>query len=113
VDRQRVRRAAQSAVLATALRLRALAPVAVQLQQFPAIWDSAQFHDAAVHESRPGADNQVADGARYEDFARTGLAEDPRRNVHRDPADVGIHQFALAGVNADADLDAQFVGIVT
>jgi hypothetical protein len=102
VDRQRVRRAAESAVLATALRLN---PVAVQLQQFPATWDSAQFDDAAVHESRPGADNQVADG--------TGLAEDPRRNVHRDPADVGIHQFALAGVNADADLDAQFLGIVT
>ena len=35
------------------------------------------------------------------------LAEDPRRDVYRESPDVGIQQFALAGVDAGADLDAQ------
>ena len=36
-----------------------------------------------------------------------GLAEDARGDVDGDPADVVIEQFALAGVDAGADLDAQ------
>ena len=40
-----------------------------------------------------------------------GLAEDPRRDVYCDPPDVGVQQFALAGVDASADLDAQCLGV--
>ena len=40
-----------------------------------------------------------------------GLAEDPRRDVHREPPDVGVEQFALAGVDARADLDTQCFGV--
>ena len=46
-----------------------------------------------------------------EDFAGAGLAEDPRRDVYGDPPDVGVQQFALAGVDAGADLDAQCLGV--
>ena len=35
-----------------------------------------------------------------------GVAEDPRRDVHGDPADVGIQQFALTGVDGSTNLDA-------
>ena len=57
------------------------------------------------------ADDQVTHGARDEDFAGAGLAEDARRDVYGDPADVVVEQFALAGVDAGADLDAQRLGI--
>ena len=40
-----------------------------------------------------------------------GLAEDARRDVYRDPTDVVVQQFALAGVDAGADLDAQCLGV--
>ena len=41
------------------------------------------------------------------------MAEDARRDVYRDASDVGVHEFALTGVNADADFDTQLFGIVT
>ena len=37
--------------------------------------------------------------------------QDPRRDVYGDPPDVGVEQFALAGVDAGADLDAQCLGL--
>ena len=40
------------------------------------------------------------------------MTEDSRRDVDGDSADVGVHQFALAGVDADTDLDAQLLGVV-
>ena len=41
----------------------------------------------------------------------SGVAEDPRRDVHGDPSNVVVEQFALAGVDASADLDAQCLGV--
>jgi hypothetical protein len=38
------------------------------------------------------------------------VAEDARRDVYRDPPDVSVEQFALAGMDACADLDAQHLG---
>ena len=38
--------------------------------------------------ARARADDQVMDGAGDEDFTGAGLAEDPRGDVHCDPADV-------------------------
>ena len=61
--------------------------------------------------ARARADDQVTHGARDQDVAGAGLAEDPRRDVYRDPADVAVQQFALAGVDAGADLDAQCLGL--
>ena len=40
-----------------------------------------------------------------------GLAEDPRGDVYGDPPDVVVQQFAFAGVDAGADLDAQCLGV--
>ncbi len=44
-------------------------------------------------------------------FARLGVAEDARRDVYREPPDIGLQQFTLAGVDAGADLDAQGFGV--
>ena len=52
-----------------------------------------------------GADDQVTHGARQQDLVRVGAAADPRRDVYRYATDVGIEQFAFAGVDASADLD--------
>ena len=35
------------------------------------------------------------------------MRQDPRRDVHGDPADIVADQFALSSVDADADLDSQ------
>ena len=63
--------------------------------------------------SKPGAraDHQVTHGARDQDFAGAGLAEDPRGDVYGEPPDVVAQEFAFAGVDASADLDAQCFGV--
>src|SRR3954471_15048135 len=85
--------------------------MAIDGEELPGAGYSAQLDAAAVLEAGARADHQVADGARDEDFARPGLAKDARRDVYRDPPDVGAQQFALAGVNAGADLDTQCFGV--
>ncbi len=54
----------------------------------------------------PDPTTRSPSGAGNEDFANAGVAEDPRRDVHSDPADVGIQQFALTGVDGSTNLDA-------
>ena len=85
--------------------------VAIDRQELPGARNAAQLDAAAVLEAGARADHQVAHGARDQNFAGARLAEDPRRDVYCDPADVVVEQFAFAGVDAHADLDAQGVGV--
>ncbi len=85
--------------------------MAIDRQQLPDTGHTAQLDAAAVLEPRPRADDKVADGAGNEDFTGAGLTADPRRNVYREPPDVGLQQFALAGVDTGANLHAQCLGI--
>src|ERR1700751_1513671 len=80
-------------------------------QRFPDTGHTAQLDAAAVLEARARTDDQVTHGARDEDLAGTGLAKDPRRDVYGNSPDVSVDQFALAGVDAGADLDAQRLGV--
>ena len=79
--------------------------------ELPGAGHTTQLDAAAVLEAGARADDQVTDGPGDEDFAGAGLAEDPRRDVDGEPPDVGVQQFALAGVDASADLDAQCLGV--
>src|SRR5580693_2728599 len=85
--------------------------MAIDRQQLPGAWHATQLDAAALLKARARADHQVTHGARDQDFTGTGLPEDPRRDVYREPPDVGIQQFTLAGVDASADLDAQRLGV--
>jgi hypothetical protein len=77
----------------------------------PGAGHAAQLDAAAVLEAGARADHQVTHGARDQDFAGAGLAEDPRGDVYGEPPDVGLEQFAFAGVDASTDLDAQCLGV--
>jgi hypothetical protein len=77
----------------------------------PGAGHATQLDAAAVLEARARADDQVTHGAGDEDVTRAGLAEDARGDVYREPPDVGVEQFALAGVDAGADLNAQGLGV--
>ena len=59
--------------------------MAVNREELPGAGHTTQFDAAAVGKAPPRADHQVTHGARDEDFAGAGLAEDPRRDVYRDP----------------------------
>ena len=85
--------------------------MAIDRQKLPGAGHATQLDAAAVLEAGARADDQITHGAGDEDFAGAGLAEDPRRDVYGDPPDVGVQQFALAGVDAGADLDAQGLGV--
>ena len=81
--------------------------MAIDRQQLPAAGHTTQLDAATVLEAGARADNQITHGARDEDVAGAGLAEDPRGDVDGEPPDVGVQQFALAGMDGSADLDAQ------
>src|ERR1700731_4483647 len=85
--------------------------MAIHRQELPGAGHTAQLDAAAVLEAGARADDQVTHGAGDKDFAGAGLAADPRRDVYRDSPDVGVQQFALAGVDARADLDAECLGV--
>src|SRR6476660_4309727 len=72
----------------------------IYCQQLPGAGHATQLDAAAILEARARAHDQVPDRAVDKDFAHPGLAEDARRDVYRDPPDVGAQQFALAGVDA-------------
>jgi hypothetical protein len=73
--------------------------VAIDRQELPGAGHATQLDIAAVLEAYARADHEVADGAGDKDFAGAGLSENPRRDVYRDPPDVAVKQFALAGVD--------------
>jgi hypothetical protein len=83
--------------------------VAIDRQELPGAGHAPPLDAAAVLESGARADDEVAHGAGDEDVAGVGLAEDARRDVYG--ADVDVEQFALAGVDANADLDAKCLGL--
>ena len=85
--------------------------MAIDRQQLPGAGHVPQLDAAAILEPRARSDDQVTHGAGDQDFTGAGLAEDARRDVYREPPDVGVQQFALAGVNASAELDAQCLGV--
>jgi hypothetical protein len=87
--------------------------MAIDRQELPSSGHAPQLDIATVVKTRARADDQITHGTRYEDFAGAGLAEDPRRDMYCDSPDVGVEQFALASVNAGANLDAQLLGIST
>jgi hypothetical protein len=74
-------------------------------QELPGAGHATQFDDAAVPKPVPERATRSR-GAGDEDFAGRCLAENPRCDVHCDSSDVGIQRFALAGVDARADLNA-------
>ena len=86
--------------------------MAIDRQELPGAGHAPQLDAAAVLEAGARADDQVTDGAGDQDVAGAGVAADPRRDVYGDPPDVGVEQFALAGVDASADLDAQCLGVI-
>jgi hypothetical protein len=85
--------------------------MAIHCQQLPGAGHATQLDAAAILEAGARADDQVPDRAVDKDFAHPGLTEDARRNVYRDPPDVGAQQFTLAGVDTRADLDTQCFGV--
>ena len=68
----------------------------------PGAGHATQLDAAAVLEARARADDQITHSARDENVAGVGLAEDPRRDVYRDPRNVVVEQLALTGVDAGA-----------
>jgi hypothetical protein len=62
---------------------------------------------AAVLEAQPGADDEVLDRARHEHLAGRGRLFDACGDVHADAAQVVAEDLALAGVDADPELDAE------
>jgi hypothetical protein len=85
--------------------------MAIDCQQLPTAGNAPQLDITALFEAGARADDKVTDGAGNEDLPGAGLAADPRRDVYRDPPDVGVQQFALAGVDAGAGLNAQCLGV--
>src|SRR6201987_4095624 len=85
--------------------------MAIDGKQLPDTGHTAHLDAAPLLEARARTDDQVTHGARDEDLAGTGLAKDPRRDVYGNSPDVSVDQFALAGVDASADLDAQRLGV--
>src|SRR5207342_263511 len=57
---------------------------------------------------------EVGNGARHDDLARTGNGRDPRRDVHAESADVAaLASLYLAGVHARTDLHAKSRRVAT
>ena len=64
---------------------------------------------AAVLEGDARAGHEVLDGSRHEHLARAGGGSDARSGVDGDSRRLPGDDFALAGVNADANLEAELV----
>ena len=60
--------------------------MAIDRQELPGAGHTTQLNAAAIREARTRADDQVTHGARDEDVAGAGLAEDPRRDVASIPS---------------------------
>src|SRR5205807_6060372 len=75
--------------------------------QAPRTWHAPQLVLASVLELDLRADDQVLDGVRDQELARTRRAEDPRRDVHRDTADVVAHHLDLAGMQAGSKVEIE------
>src|SRR6478752_4968387 len=68
---------------------------------------------AALDEVEVGTGEEIDDGARDEDFARSGEGRDPLRGVNGDAGDVVASEFDFTRVEPRAYLDAQCLDRVT
>jgi hypothetical protein len=84
----------------------------IDRQELPRSGHATQIDYPAIRETRTRSDNQIPHRTRHEDLARAGLTENPRRDVHGYPPDIGLQQFALTRVDAFADLDSQLLGVI-
>ena len=80
-------------------------PLRTYREEPPAAFDATQLVFAALVELEPGADDEVADGARDEHFARAGEGTDASTDVDGEPAHVAAAQLDLTGVQAGAGLE--------
>lgn len=85
--------------------------VAIHREELPGAGHATQLDAAAVLEANARPDDQVTHRARDEDFSGASLTADPSGDVCRNAPDIGVQQLALAGVDADADLDTQYLGV--
>src|SRR5438093_13033707 len=79
-------------------------------EQPPFVGDSLEMLRAAVLEPNPRSGDEIFDCAGHEHFPGAGEGSDARGDVDRDPADVVVHELDLAGVQADAYLQAERAG---
>src|SRR6266566_8903100 len=95
----------------SAARLRRDLPLpssaALNGEQAPLARNALELRCAPVAEGDSGACDEVPDRARDDHLAGAGLRCDPRADVDRDPADLGVHALALAGVQPGPHLDAE------
>src|SRR5689334_4301222 len=87
--------------------------MSIHCKYLPTTGNAAQLHQTPFVEAGTRTDYEVTNRSRDEDVARAGVTEDPCHDVYSDPSDIGLHQFTLAGVDADADFDAEILSIVT
>src|SRR5262245_27018638 len=78
----------------------------------PAVRDALELVLAPVLEHEPGPGNQVLHGLGHEHLRGARLGRDSGADRHGDPADLPVHQLALAGVDAGPDLDAEFADLL-
>src|SRR3954451_25287279 len=78
-----------------------------QGEQRPAPGDALERLHAAVLEAQPGADDGAERRPRGHVLAGRGHRGPARGDVHRHAADVVADDLALAGVQADADPEAE------
>src|SRR5512133_2151678 len=73
-------------------------------EQAPRVRNPLQPLPAAILEVDSGPADEVLHGARDEHLAGLGERCHTRADVHRDAADLAVHELALARVQARADL---------
>ena len=74
----------------------------------PAAGDAFEFPLSAVFEEEPGAGDQILDRLRDEHLACAGGGGDPGADRDGQAGDFPVVKLALAGVDACADLEAEF-----
>ena len=68
---------------------------------------------AAVIEGEAGSGNEIDDGARHEYFTRCGGFADAVGEVNRDAGELVAAPLYFAGMDADADVEADLTGDIT
>ena len=76
--------------------------------EVPLARDTFELVIAAVGECEAGSGDEVSDGAGYEDFAGLCQSGDTRADRDSYASDLAVGNFAFAGVQSGANLDAQF-----
>src|SRR5581483_3118722 len=80
---------------------------ALSREDLPLAGNALERPATARAETEPGAGDEILHRARNQHLARAGERRNPRADVHRDAADIVIHDLAFAGVKPGADIDAE------